>query len=237
MTAFMTAPDTRAPISRNGFTLLEILLALSILATVLSTVFASYTGTFRVVSETESQAETYEMARIAFERILEDFESSYPPPEQSETSEADEEEALELTGDLPLSIFSRAHVVFTEEDRSRASTKITYDVGKGDEGQGWILYRRETPWGVDEASEEGEKRQPLCEKLFSDDTPFTFISYNAAGEEMDNEDASSKGQTTSRVDVDLRFINPSAPETPLKFSTSVYRRVVRVEEGDLNAED
>jgi len=233
----MTTPDTRAPIGRKGFTLLEILLALSILATVLSTVFASYTGAFRLVSETEGQAEIYQMARIAFERILEDFESSYPPPEQSETFEADEEEALELTGDLPLTIFSRAHVVFTKEDRSRGTTKITYDVGKDDERQGWILYRHETPWGGDEASEEGEKGQPLCEKLFSDDTPFTFTSYNAAGEEMDNEDSSSKGQTTSRVDVDLRFINPSAPETPLNFSTSVYLRAVRVEEGDVNADD
>ena len=216
----MTSPKTRDSTKRNGFTLLEILLAIFILATVLSTVFASYTGTLRMVSETESQADVYLMARIAFERILEDLESFYLP-EQSETSEVgEEEEPFEFTGDLPCSFPSRAHVVFTEEDKSWGTTKITYDVGKGNGGKGWILYRRETQWGEDEASEEGEKGLPLCEKLFSDDTPFKFIPYDAAGKEMDNEDSSSEGQMTRRVDVVLRFINPSDSETPLKFKAA-----------------
>jgi len=33
---------------RNGFTLIEILIAIFILATVLTTVYAAYTGTFRI---------------------------------------------------------------------------------------------------------------------------------------------------------------------------------------------
>lgn len=77
----MSSLNTRVPTSPEGFTLLEILLALSILATVLSTVFASYTGAFRLVSETEGQAEIYQMARIALERIVEDLESFYLPME------------------------------------------------------------------------------------------------------------------------------------------------------------
>lgn len=233
----MTAPDTRAPTSSNGFTLLEILLALSILATVLSTVFASYTGTFRVVSETESQAEVYQMARIALERILEDLESFYPP-EQSETSEAGEEEPFEFTEDPPVRFPSRAHVVFGEEDQSWGTTEITYEVGEGDGGEGMILYRRETQWGEEEASEEGERGLPLCEKLWAEDpVKFETIYYDAAGKKMDNWDSSSEDQMTRRVNVVLQFINPSDSETPLKFVTSVYLRVVRVGDGDVNAGD
>ena len=50
---------------KRGFTLLEVLIALFIFAIVISTIFASYTGTFRIINETEYQADNYGMARIA----------------------------------------------------------------------------------------------------------------------------------------------------------------------------
>ena len=77
------ASDTR------GFTLIEILIAVSILAVVLSTIFASYTGTFSIIEETESQADIYGMARIAMERIQEDLESAYAS-EGTETRDSDQ---------------------------------------------------------------------------------------------------------------------------------------------------
>ena len=53
----------------KGFTLLEIIIALLILAVVLTTIFGSYTRTLGNIFETESQADIYAMARIALERI------------------------------------------------------------------------------------------------------------------------------------------------------------------------
>ena len=216
----MTAPDTRAPTSRNGFTLLEILLALSILATVLSTVFASYTGAFRLVSETEAQAEVYQMARVALERILEDLECFYLP-EQSETSEAQEDEQPFEFANSSLRFPSRAHLVFGEEDQSWGTTEISYYVEEGDGGEGLILFRRERPqWGEEEASDEGEGGLPLCEKLWTED-PVKFSYYDAEGEEAEEWDSSSEDAVPTIVSVALQFINPSNPEVPLKFATSV----------------
>ena len=80
----------------KGFTLLEILIAVVILVIVLSTVFASFTGTLRLVSETESQAEVYQMARIALERILEDLESANVPPAPLGPAELDEDEDTDI---------------------------------------------------------------------------------------------------------------------------------------------
>jgi len=60
----------------EGFTLLEILIALLILATVISIIFSSYTATFRNIEEAESQAEIYQMARITLGRMQEDLECS-----------------------------------------------------------------------------------------------------------------------------------------------------------------
>ena len=223
-------PSKLRPVKdRNGFTLLEILLAIFILATVLSTVFASYTGTLRMVSETESQADIYHMARIAFERILEDLESFYLP-EQSETSEiGEEEQPFEFTN-TSLRFPSRAHVVFSEEDQSWGATEITYEVREGDEGEGMILYRRERPqWGEEEASEEGEGELPLCEKLWRED-PVKFVFIDAEGKEMDDWDPSSEDQVPTRIDVSLQFINPSNPEAPLKFATSVALHMSKEEQ-------
>jgi len=213
----MTAPDTRAPISPNGFTLLEILLALSILATVLSTVFASYTGTFRVVSETEAQAEIYQMARVALERILEDLESFYLP-KQSEISEAEEAEQPFEFANSSLRFPSRARLVFGEEDQSWGTAEIRYYVEEGDGGEGLILYRRERPqWGEEEASEEGESGLPLCERLAS--VKFSYL--DAEGEETEDWDPSSEDEIPKLVSVAIEFLHPSDPETPLKFATSV----------------
>ena len=57
----------------KGFTLLEVLIAMSIFAVVLSMLYTVYTGTFRNIEETESQADLYQMARIVLERMTEDL--------------------------------------------------------------------------------------------------------------------------------------------------------------------
>ena len=65
------------PRNTKGFTLFEILIAIFLFTVVLTTIYASYTGTLRVVDTTESQADVYRMARIALERILEDLEKNW----------------------------------------------------------------------------------------------------------------------------------------------------------------
>ena len=222
----MKLPKLRPITDRNGFTLLEILIAIFILATVLSTVFASYTGTLRMVTETESQAETYQMARIAFERIIEDLESFYLP-EHSETSEVGEEEQPFEFTNTSLRFPSRAHVVFSKEDQSWGTTEISYEVKEGDEGEGMILYRREKPqWGEEEASEEGEGGLPLCEKLVS----VNFAYYDAEGKDTEDWDPESEEGMPKIISVALEFVNPSDPETPLKFATSVTLHISKEEQ-------
>ena len=62
----------------KGFTLIEILIAVFILGIVLSTVYASYTGTFRIIRATETDAELYGMARTVLERMTRDIEATAP---------------------------------------------------------------------------------------------------------------------------------------------------------------
>jgi prepilin-type N-terminal cleavage/methylation domain-containing protein len=209
----------------NGFTLLEILIAILILATVLSTVFASYTGTFRIVGETESQAEIYQMARIAFERIIEDLECYYVPQKVGTTESTDAEKSLEFAGEEneiqgrsadTLRFPSRAHLVFGDQGESWGIAEISYYVEEGSEGEGLVLYRSDR-LHLEPTSEEDGGGLPLCERLLSVD----FTYYDAEGEEYKSWDPSSEEEegAPQLVSISLEFINPSDPEIPLKFAT------------------
>lgn len=204
---------------RNGFTILEILIALSILATVLSIVFTSYTATFRIIGETESQAEIYQMARIALERIIEDLACTLP--ETSGDFSGEDEEIDGRSADS-MCFTSWAHLVFSDQDQPWGAAEISYYVEQDEEEEeGLVLYRSDTPRLDKEPAEEGlckkERGFPLCKKLVSVD--FTY----RADDWEDLDDWEEEG-IPRLVSVSLEFINPSNPEAPLKFATSVAVR-------------
>ena len=152
----------------KGFTLMEVLIAIFILVTVLSTIYASYTGTLRIVEETQSQAELYQVARIALERITEDLESLYIPTKTKEALigpaglDDDEElvgfkgEANEIAGERADSMrfFSRAHLVFGEQDLPCGTAEIGYYVEEDETTESLVLYRTDR-LKVEEAPEDG----------------------------------------------------------------------------------
>ena len=217
------------PINPKGFTLLEILIAMFIFAIVLSTIYTAYTGTFRIVNETESQADIYGMARIALERMHEDLESvyisQYPESFSSNESSGQVTEFLgenkEVTGRSADSLYfiSRAHLVFGEKEQAYATAEIGYEVGENDEAEGLVLYRSDAPWGA-KAPEEETDRLVLCEKLLSVD----FTYYDTEGEEYYNWDSTTgefRNKIPKMVSISLEFVNKSDPEAPFRFSTKV----------------
>jgi general secretion pathway protein J len=216
---------------RSGFTLLEIILALFIFTIVLSLIYTSYTGTFRIVDETEYQADIYRMARIAIERIYEDLESVYAP-QDAKPSELDEEDGqfgkfegneAEIDGNRAdrLSFTSRAHLVFSEEDQPAGTAVIEYLVEENDSDDegALLLFRKDTP-GVGETPDEESRGLVLCEQLQS----VSFTYYDAEGEAHENWDSTSEefeNMVPNMVSVLLEFVNKADPEAPFKFLTTV----------------
>ncbi len=216
---------------RNGFTILEILIALSILATVLSIVFTSYTATFRIIGETESQAEIYQMARIALERIIEDLACTLPEDTKtSKSKDTDEESGFsgeneDIQGRSADSMRFRswAHLVFSDQDQPWGAAEISYYVEEDEEEEeGLVLYRSDTPL-LDLDKEPGEEGGglPLCKKLVSVDFTYRDDDWE------DHDDWEEEG-IPRLVSVSLEFINPSNPEAPLKFATNVALRTSTV---------
>jgi general secretion pathway protein J len=67
----------RAAKAQAGFTLIEILLAVAILAIVLTMVFASFDQTSSLAKRVEGVSEEYQGARIAFVKLSEELGSAY----------------------------------------------------------------------------------------------------------------------------------------------------------------
>ena len=215
-------------IGQRGFTLLEILIAIFIFAVVLTTIFTSYTGTFRIIDETESQADIYAMARIVLSRIQEDLESIHfkeaktSEPEGSSPQPAmflGEDNEIEGRDADSLRFLSRARLIFNEEDENPGIARIRYYVSENEEGNDLVLYRSDTP-ELEEPSEEGTGGLILCDGLFSINVSY----YDADDEPHEHWDSSGdefKNQLPNMVSILLEFVNDENPEKPHKFTTSV----------------
>ena len=208
---------------------MEILIAMFIFAIVLSTIYTSYTGTFRIVDETEYQADIYGMARIALERMYEDLESVYTVyPEPSKSEDDDSAQGFEFVGvdkeiegrsADSLHFISRAHLVFSEQEQASGTAEIGYYVGENNETEDFVLYRTDCP-SFQEKPEEGTGGLVLCENLVS----VNFTYYDDEGEEHENWDSTSdefKDKIPKMVSIMLEFENSSDPEAPFKFLTNV----------------
>jgi prepilin-type N-terminal cleavage/methylation domain-containing protein len=204
----------------GGFTLLEILIALSILATVIAIVFGSYTQTFRNIEGAESQAEIYQMARIALERIKEDLECSLIS-EDGSTSDgfSGKDDKIDDRDADTLYFLSKKHLSLDDEDGYSGSARIAFYILEDDEEEGFVLYRSDT-LKYEEIPEEKAGGLILCEGLHS----VNFTYYNSDGDEYESWDSSGgefKDRLPAMVSIQLEFVIKSRPDEPLKFVTSI----------------
>jgi len=215
----------------QGFTLLEILLAIFIFSVVLSAMYGSYAATFRIIDIVEKQATAYRQARIALTRITEDLESSY----YSELV-TDREPFVGSEGEVQgkradtLRFVSKSHLVFNDEELAAGKAQIFYDVREDETGDGLALYRHDNPELTIESEEESEGLL-LCDHLVE----VSFSYFNADGNEQSNWDAADTDfiEKTAReripqmVAITLKFRNESEPQAPYTFMTSVILPISR----------
>jgi len=217
----------------SGFTLLEILIAIIIFATLLTTIYASYTGTFKVIDDTESQAEIYRTARIAMERILEDLESVYiQNGSQSVSSEEEAGISFQFLGEErdimgrradTLQFISSIHIDISGKSPGYGPTQINYYVkeSEDEDEEDLILYRSDNPlFNKTDSFYEDSGGLALCEGL--DSVAFTY--YGEDGQTFSNWDYGSMGSENKipkAVAITLEFKNTLNPELPIVFTTSV----------------
>ena len=213
----------------RGFTLIEILIAILILGIVLSTVYASYTGTFRIVKETEYEAEVYGMARTALDRITRDLQSAAPWGKEGFAFLA-KSSGLGNKDFVQLAFRAAAHVSFSEKEAPGGIALIEYIIEEGTEKTGYVLTRNDSLFrdpGKDETPTGGFV---ICERIET----LTYRFFDETGKEYDTWDSGSstevqKQKAPASVLIRLAFVNEADPERPYVFATRVHLPFHRVE--------
>jgi general secretion pathway protein J len=225
------APVYQRSDGNSGFTLLEILISIVIFATLLTTIYASYTGTFRVINDTESHAEIYRTARIAMERMIEDLESVYVQKGSSYArSEGDGGSIFQFLGEEreiigrradTLRFISSAHIDFSGQNPGYGAARIGYYVKESEDGEGFVLYRSDSPlFKETDYSYEESGGLVLCEGLIS--LAFTYCGQD--GRTSESWDSASEGlehKIPKEVLITLEFESTINPEVHIRFMTSV----------------
>lgn len=214
----------------RGFTLFEILLAFFIFSIIIFTIFATYTGTFKIINQTESRLELYRRASIAMERMIEDLQASYisilPPNSFGAPAEytqfIGEDNQINGNDADSVSFFTRIPRMFSAGEDTVSGLMVTYEVTEDSENQELTLLRSENPEFTDDT--ELKEGLILCDGLQA--VSFTF--YDGQGEQYDSWDSGSanfKGRLPRMVTIGLEFINDENPEESIKFMSSINLQV------------
>ncbi len=217
-------------LNRKGFTLLEMMVTLLILAVVLTTLFASYNITFRTITGSERIAAIYDNARVALERMGDDIEGACLPmmlDEQRASSGigtydksfVGEEKLDDGRRADRLSFVSHSHARLRSDDLVFGLAKISYFVRPEEQGKGFTLYREEFPL-LSRASSSSYGMLPLCEGLYS----FKLSYFDETGRQSDHWDFSEGSESENlpvMVSITLSFIDDGDMERPIVFFTSM----------------
>lgn len=164
----------------NGFTLLEVLLAMTLFAVVVSVVYSSYSATFTTAHHLEARIVINNKARIVMERLVEDLESVYLG--HGGFLKGERKDVGENRGDT-LQFTSTAHLIFNKDQLPVSFTTIGYRVATGDDDL-LHLYRSDSPYRPAEINEIDEENLGylLCDGLKS--VQLTYI--NQEDEEVED---------------------------------------------------
>lgn len=223
-------------LNKQGFTLLEILVAIALFAAITAMLYPTYIGTFKNMEITDSYGTIYRMTRIAMERISEDLESACIPDTGEDSDSAIAKSQIFSGKDSTINGKDADELEFISERHISFNGDITTGRGlikyylkeyeeEDEDKEGFILYRSDRPELQNEYEDEPDGLM-LCEGINS----INFTYKDEDGEDHDEWDSTSeqyKGKLPSIISVELEFINDSDPETPIKFITSVAIRMAK----------
>ncbi|HYA02706.1 MAG TPA: type II secretion system protein GspJ [Syntrophobacteria bacterium] len=146
-----------------GFTLIEILIALAILALVLSSLFSAYSETLATTELVETSKEVDQAARLTLAQMADDLKSLYQQEVKGDPKDSPYRfvgGGKETEGDTleVMTFASTGHLGFDPTGPSMCINRIAYVLRKAKEGDQYFqLIRRERPFADFEG--QGEERE------------------------------------------------------------------------------
>jgi prepilin-type N-terminal cleavage/methylation domain-containing protein len=210
----------------EGFTLLELLVALSIFAAVISMVYVAYRSTFRITRDSEAKLHFSNMARVALDRITEDLQTLYTGTggymlgsrEEGKTGRADQ-----------LVFTSTSHLALHDAELPAGYALLHYSLEPDEESGLLRLYRSDRPAlpGVPPDKEESGKGDVLCEELAG--IEFKYIdgrgtgddAWQSHGDAFDWNDELIQGKYPSLIRITMQFAASADDGERISYHTAV----------------
>ena len=212
----------------RGFTLLEILIAIAILALVVSSLYGAYSGTLDTTEMVESIRDVDQVARVALMQMADDFKSLYYQKAQGE----DEESPYSFGGVVEVEGEGGAIVGFATTSRldfdmtfpSQRINRVSYVLEKQPDNEKlYRLVRSELPF----ADLPGERQEVVVE--IADGVESLSLAYfDEDGQQFSQWDSKAEGLLPRLVKIRLQM----AEDQSRVFTTSVAIR----EQEEENAE-
>ncbi|MEJ2658283.1 MAG: prepilin-type N-terminal cleavage/methylation domain-containing protein [Desulfobacterales bacterium] len=211
--------------ANQGFTLLEIMIAIFIFAVIITTIFTSYSSISSGNEIIDQKTDAYEMATNCLNRMILDLKSIYLslPPGYSPPALGEPPELYRIVGDTVdvdgtafprLRFTSFSHISFGEISKSGIA-QIVYYVQAEEDGN-YVLKRADTLYPYDKL-EEKTGDPVLCRNVKS----LTFKYYDKDGTEYDlwDSDGEDFGYSTPKtIEIKLELAEGS---DSLVFETMV----------------
>ena len=225
-------PHARSQHCADGFTLMEILIAIAILAIVVTTALASFNAVFSTTEVLDDSANLYEMAHTCMKRIVFDLNSIhigqrplYKPPEFDQPPDpyrliASTEETGGTGFAETLRFTSRAHLPFEKSSRE-GIVEIIYYLQATNNGH-LELRRADNPYPYPDFEKKGSD-PVLCKYVKS--LSFTFFDKDGLEFDVWDSDSDEFGYATPvAIAVKLELLNKAETHT---FETMVSLPLIR----------
>ena len=217
---------------RRGFTLIEILTAIFILAIVVSLALSAFNGIFSNADHINDSSDLFEMGNACLDRMAADLKAIYvlPYPRYQQPDIQDEKpDIYQVKGETRnvagedfawLRFTSMAHLPLNHDAREGIA-QLVYYVQKDAGGQ-FVLRRADALYPYPEF-EERDTDPVMCEQILG----FSLTYYDAKGRELEEWDSQSEADeygTPRRIGIKIALGDKS---TPYVFSTQISLPVYR----------
>ena len=132
---------TRITDTEDGFTLMEVLIAIAILAIVLSTVYESFVQTRKAIGKTEASIEELRGVRAAFSRMMQDVSMAFLVKDNDRTFFKGTDDHSEGYPNDSIDFTSYSNRMRNKDAKESDQTEVGYYMKRGNEG-GSVLMKR-----------------------------------------------------------------------------------------------
>lgn len=161
--------------NQRGLTLLEILIAMTILSILLAAIYGTYSSSVEVMQLARYNSQVYQSARIVFDRMIKDLESSIievPLPVKGlQLGMVGKGHRIDGMPADTIDFTSLAHLSLNRSMPRTDLCEIGYFLRKDETNGGLILFRRED-WSVDKDFTEGGRSYELARMITGLDMVF-----------------------------------------------------------------